>query len=215
LRAKAEEQFEREARILAGLEHPQIAKVLDHFVERGHYLLLEYIQGQDLRQYISEHGKLDDETVLLFAGQIAGILHYLHTREPAIIHRDLTPENLIVTEKNEIRLIDFGAANEFLHTATGTLVGKHAYMAPEQLKGRAQTQSDLYALGCTLHFLLTATDPIPLATSRPSTVNSFVASDIDDLVFQLTQFNIESRPKSASEVLAVVNALIEKKGIGQ
>lgn len=209
LRAKAEEQFAREAKILAGLEHPQIAKVLDHFVERGHYLLLEYIHGQDLRQYVNEHGRLAESMVLAFAWQIAEILRYLHAREPAIIHRDLTPENLIVTDKGNIKLIDFGAANEFLHTATGTLVGKHAYMAPEQLKGKACTQSDLYSLGATMQFLLTASDPTPLAPSHPADLNSSVSAETDALVYQLTQFDAESRCQTALELVAKLKSLMQ------
>jgi tRNA A-37 threonylcarbamoyl transferase component Bud32 len=209
LRAKAEEQFKREARILSGLKHPRLARVLDHFVERGHYLLLEYIHGQDLRQYVNEKGKMAERAVLAVAVQIADILNYLHTREPAIVHRDLTPENLIISDKSKVMLIDFGAANEFLHTATGTLVGKHAYMAPEQLKGRAHTQSDLYSLGCTMHFLLTAADPTPLVASHPAALNPAVLPDTDALVFQLTQFNLEARPQTASETASRLKSLLK------
>lgn len=210
LRKKAEEQFEREARILAGLKHPRIARVFDHFVERGHYLLLEYIHGQDLRQYVSEKGQLAERLVLAIALQMADILEYLHTREPAIIHRDLTPENLILNDKGKVVLIDFGAANEFLHTATGTLVGKHAYMAPEQLKGKAHVQSDLYSLGCTMHFLLTGSDPIPLSPSHPAEKNALVSKETDDLVYQLTQPDMAARCKSAGEVASRLKALLQE-----
>lgn len=208
LKAKAEEQFEREARILASLDHPQIAKVLDHFVERGHYLLLEYIHGLDLRQFVSEKGALVEKEVLEFALQIADILEYLHKREPPIIHRDLTPENLIVNDKGKIVLIDFGAANEFLHTATGTLVGKHAYMAPEQLKGKAETLSDLYALGASMHFLLTGKDPLPLSASHPSKVNPEVSAATDALVCKLTQQNKETRCRDISELRETLRIIL-------
>ena len=200
LRAKAEEQFQREARILAGLNHPQIAKVLDHFVERGHYLLLEYVHGQDLRQHLNERTQLSEKTVIKYSIQIAEILDYLHKRQPSIIHRDLTPENLIVADNGKIVLIDFGAANEFLHTATGTLVGKHAYMAPEQLRGKAATQSDLYSLGGTMHFLLTGKDPVPLAPSRPRSLNESISEEMDQLVFKLTQTAKEDRYETAASV---------------
>jgi serine/threonine-protein kinase len=210
LKAKAEEQFDREARILAGLKHPRIARVLDHFVEKGHYLLLEYVHGQDLRQYVNELGVQSERVVLAFALQIAEILKYLHSREPAIIHRDLTPENLIVNDKNRIVLIDFGAANEFLHTATGTLVGKHAYMAPEQLKGKAQTASDLYAMGCTMHFLLTGQDPVPLSSSHPTSINNTVPAEMDELVFRLTQFDPSARFSSAAEVLDKIKSMLKQ-----
>lgn len=208
LKAKAEEQFDREARLLSSLDHPAIAKVLDHFVERGHYLLLEYVHGQDLRQYIKEKGNVAEPVVLDFAVQILEILNYLHSREPAIIHRDLTPENLIVNENGRIVLIDFGAANEFLHTATGTLVGKHAYMAPEQLKGRASAQSDLYSLGGTLYFLLTGKDPMPLMESHPRLVNPGISESLDGLILKLTHLDKSARFGSAMDAKKAVESLL-------
>ncbi len=208
LRAKAEEQFAREAKLLAGLNHPKIAKVIDHFVERGHYLLLEYIHGKDLRQLITDGGNLGELSALEYGLQIADILDYLHKREPSIIHRDLSPENLILDEKGIVRLIDFGAANEFLHTATGTLVGKHAYMSPEQLKGKATTQSDLYSFGGTLYFLLTGKDPIPLVPSHPKNDVSAVSDECDALVFKLTQLSKDNRFQSAAEVKRAIASII-------
>ncbi|MBX9720331.1 MAG: serine/threonine protein kinase, partial [Candidatus Obscuribacterales bacterium] len=210
LRLKAEEQFAREAKLLAGLNHPKIAKVLDHFVERGHYLLLEYIHGKDLRQLITESGKLPETKVLEYGLQIADILDYLHKREPSIIHRDLSPENLILDEKGIVRLIDFGAANEFLHTATGTLVGKHAYMSPEQLKGKATTQSDLYSFGGTLYFLLTGKDPIPLVASHPNIEDATVSTECDELISKLTQLSTENRFHSAAEVKRAIASVLAR-----
>ncbi len=213
LKAKAEEQFIREARILAGLEHPQIAKVLDHFVERGHYLLLQYIHGQDLRQYVIEQpAPLQEAEVIFIAIQIAEILAYLHNQETPIVHRDLTPENLIIDDRGKIVLIDFGAANEFLHTATGTLVGKHSYMAPEQLKGKACSASDLYSLGATLHFLLTAKDPVPLSASRPKKLNENISDELDLLVFKLTQAKKSDRHENAESLKTELEALLAKQG---
>jgi serine/threonine-protein kinase len=208
LKSKAEEQFEREARILAGLSHPRIAKVLDHFVERGHYLLIQFINGQDLRQLVNQAGCLSESKALEYGLQIADILEYLHKKEPAIIHRDLTPENLIVDDKGRIVLIDFGAANEFLHTATGTLVGKHAYMAPEQLRGKACTQSDLYALGSTLFFLLTGKDPLPLSQSHPANSNSAVSNPTDDLVSRLTHAKKDERYQTAADVKRAITRIL-------
>jgi len=198
LKQKAEEQFQREALILAKLNHPHISKVLDYFVERGHYLLLDYVTGHDLRQLVQARGCIAEHQVLAYACEIADILEYLHGREPAIIHRDLTPENMVLDERGNITVIDFGAANEFLHTATGTLVGKHCYMAPEQLRGKANKQSDLYSLGCCLYFLLTGKDPIPLSASRPSLQCPSVSPELDQLIFDLTQTNLDTRIKSAS-----------------
>ena len=134
---QAEQHLEREAKILATLSHPNIAKVLDHFVEdERHYLILEYISGQDLRQFVKQNGEQDVEKVIDWAIDAAAILSFLHGNDPPIIHRDLTPDNLVVRNDDALILIDFGAANQFVGSATGTVVGKQAYISPEQLEGK-------------------------------------------------------------------------------
>lgn len=197
-RDKAMELFAREAQFLIRLDHDQIAKVFDHFHEEGrHYLLLEYVRGQDLRQLVKQNGPQQTAHVVKWAHEIAGILRYLHEQTPPIIHRDLTPENIVLNENGSVKLIDFGAANEFVGTATGTLVGKQAYMAPEQLRGKASTLSDIYALGGTLHYLLTAKDPEPLSESSPKELRPDVPEALDKMVLQLTSMEEQDRPPSA------------------
>jgi serine/threonine-protein kinase len=201
VKSKALELFEREAQILMKLDHPQIMKVLDHFVDsERHYLLLEYHNGQDLKQFVKHNGCPSEEKVCAWALEIAIILEYLHEQDPPIIHRDLTPDNLVLATDGSIVMIDFGAANEFVGKATGTLVGKQSFIAPEQFRGKATTQSDLYALGCTLHFLLTGQEPVPLSVSHPKKVNLAVSTRMDSLVSSLTAMNIEDRIGSATEL---------------
>jgi serine/threonine-protein kinase len=101
-------------------------------------------------------------------------------------------------------MIDFGAANEFVGKATGTLVGKQSFIAPEQFRGKATTQSDLYALGCTLHFLLTGAEPVPLSVSHPRTINPAVSPRMDALVASLTAMNVEDRVSSATQLKALI-----------
>lgn len=199
-RAKASELFDREARLLIKLNHTNIAHVYDHFTEDNrNYLLLEYIQGQDLRQFVKQNGAQPEELVLRWAAQIADILAYLHGQTPPIIHRDLTPDNLVRKEDESIILIDFGAANEFVGTATGTLVGKQAYIAPEQLRGKAMLSSDIYALGGTMYFLLTGKDPEALSESRPGSLVA-VSAELDDLIAECTQLEASDRPPSAADL---------------
>lgn len=198
-RAKADEHFAREARFLMQLSHPQIAKVVDHFTEEGrNYLILEYIRGQDLRQLVKQHGAQNESVVLDWSAQIASILQYLHSQSPPIIHRDLTPDNLVRRDDGTITLIDFGAANEFVGNATGTLVGKQAYIAPEQLRGKASLASDLYALGGTMFFLLTGADPEALMSSHPKETRSDVSDKTDNLVANCTELEQVDRPESAA-----------------
>lgn len=201
-REKAAELFQREANLLTKLNHPHIAKVLDHFQEDGrNYLVLQYINGQDLRQLTKQNGAQTEETVLNWAKQIASILAYLHAQSPPIIHRDLTPDNLVRMEDDTIMLIDFGAANEFVGTATGTLVGKQAYIAPEQLRGKATTISDIYAFGGTLFFLLTGRDPEALSSSHPKQELSSISDGFDKLVADCTNMDEDKRPQPAEQLI--------------
>ncbi|MBX9723642.1 MAG: protein kinase, partial [Candidatus Obscuribacterales bacterium] len=106
-RTQAEEHIDRESKLLSKLRHPNIARVLDHFVEDGrHYIVLEFINGQDLRQYVKQQGVVAENQVLKWALDIARILVFLHSQEPPIIHRDLTPDNLVMNSSGEIILID-------------------------------------------------------------------------------------------------------------
>ncbi|MCA9804147.1 MAG: serine/threonine protein kinase [Cyanobacteria bacterium HKST-UBA02] len=202
LRDKALELFEREAKILADLNHPQIARVYDCFVEnKRHYILLQFINGRNLRQIIREDGAMEESRAVECIRQLTGIIAYLHERQPAIIHRDISPDNVIIDESGTVRLIDFGAANTFVGTATRTLVGKQAYMSPEQCKGRTTPLSDLYSIGATLSFLLSGADPVPLKTAHPARSTEGISAPIENLVERLTARDPEDRPQSARALL--------------
>jgi hypothetical protein len=208
LRAEAIRLFDREASLLAKLNHEQIAHVMDNFVDKGrHYLVLEYIQGQDLRKYVRQHGALPEAKAIAWGRQIAEIISYLHNQSTPIIHRDISPDNLIIDESGLIHLIDFGASNLFLGTATGTMIGKQAYMSAEQLRGKATTKSDLYGLGCTLNYLLTGKDPEALTVSKPLSVLPQINPKLDALVEQCTALEANERPGSADAVAQTLKAL--------
>lgn len=192
---QAEDYLKKESKMLFGLSHPNIARVLDFFVEDDrHYLVLEYIHGQDLRQLVKQHGPQAQDKVVGWTQDIISILTYLHTHEPPIIHRDLTPDNIVLKNDGTLVLIDFGAANEFVGTATGTLIGKQAFIAPEQLRGKATPQSDIYSLAGTLHFLLTGKDPVPLSISHPGKDIEGIDPHLDDLVASMSAFEGDKRP---------------------
>lgn len=208
IREKAKEMFEREATLLMKLNHPNIVKVRDHFVDQGrHYMMLEYINGQDMRQFIQQHGQQSERLIVDWAIQIANMLKHLHEQDPPVIHRDLTPDNLVLREDGTLVLIDFGAANEFIGTATGTFVGKQSYIAPEQFRGKAVIQSDIYAFGCTLFYMLTAQDPEALSESSPKRVREDTSSELDDLVISCTQLTPRDRYQSAAQMLPVLKRL--------
>jgi len=208
-RQQAEQHLEREAKILSTLVHPNIARVLDHFVEDDrHYLILEYVSGQDLRQFVKQNGEQSLITIIDWATEAATILAFLHGNTPPIIHRDLTPDNLVVRNDSALVLIDFGAANQFVGSATGTVVGKQAYIAPEQLRGKAVPESDLYALGGTIFYLLTGRDPMPLSISHPKILRHDTPDSLDALVAKLSAFEPEDRVNTAG---AVIDELVSIK----
>ena len=176
VRSRSFGNVKSEALLLACLEHPGVIKLHDHFVEDHRaYLALDFIEGKNLREIVKEEGPLAPDKVLDYAGKMAEILDYLHSRNPPVVHRDFTPDNLMVTPEDEIKLIDFNVARLMESDSTRTVVGKHSYIAPEQFKGKPATKSDLYSFGCTLYYLLTASDPVPLSNSvLPEEVSSLL-----------------------------------------
>lgn len=168
--------------------------------------MLDHVLGVDLKQHVKQNGPLRQSQVINLAGQMADILHYLHSQEPPVIHRDFTPDNLVLTDGDKVIAIDFGAANEFIGNATGTFVGKHSYIAPEQFRGKASPQSDLYAMGGTLYFLLTGQDPEALSVSDPG-LKATVAEPLRDLIKGLTSVNTKDRISSAGELKEKISGL--------
>lgn len=207
-RQKAKELFAREASMLISLEHPQIARVLDYFQENDRdYLLLEYIPGVTLREYVRRHGAQSEAKVASWAKSISSILAYLHGQDPPVIHRDLTPDNLMITPSGELVLIDFGAANQYLGNATGTIVGKQFYISPEQFRGKATPSSDIYALGGTLFFVLTGLDPEALSVARPSEHRTDVSNIMDEIIAKCTALAEKDRFSGAEEFSQAIDNL--------
>jgi serine/threonine-protein kinase len=158
--AKAQELFDREANTLKSLNHQGIPKYYDFFVEGGKkYLAMELVHGQDLEKRIYTTGPVIPQQAIAWMIQTCDILDYLHSQEPPLIHRDIKPANLMVRNaNNQIVVLDFGAVKE-IGTTPGTRIGAEGYCAPEQERGQPLTQSDLYAIGPTLIFLLTGENP--------------------------------------------------------
>lgn len=157
---KAQELFKREADVLKTLHHPGIPKFYDFFVEQGKkYLVMELIHGQDLEQRVKQKGVVPLQTAVIWMIQTCEVLSYLHDRPSPMIHRDIKPSNLLVRYcDNRIVIVDFGAVKA-AGLPAGTRIGAEGYSAPEQTQGRPTTQSDLYAVGTSLVFLLTGVAP--------------------------------------------------------
>jgi hypothetical protein len=192
----------REAELLRKLDHTQIVKCRDFFVEGGRaYLVLDFIEGQSLRRIVNEVGPFDERQARSLTRQMCEIMQYLHSLKPPIIHRDFTPDNLILRPDCSLVLIDFNVAEQREAFETATVVGKHAYIPPEQFRGQATTLSDLYALGCCTFWMLVGEDPEPISVSHPATSKPGTSRELDAFVAKATQMNLSDRFQSAEEML--------------
>lgn len=201
--------FEREARLLAGLRHAGLPKVMDHFAEdNGQFLVMELIPGADLQDLLQEGGRtFQPEEVLEWADQILDALDYLHSQNPPIIHRDIKPQNLKLTSRNQIVLLDFGLAKSAANS-TNTESGQSlfaytpSYAPLEQIQGAGtDAQSDLYSLGATVYHLLTGVRPADALTRASAVLNA----KPDPLTFASVQN--PRVPTAVSEVLRRAMAL--------
>ena len=172
-------QFEREARLLARMHHPALPRVSDHFSEQeGQFLIMQFIAGEDLSEMIkARQGPFPVEQVLTWGDQLLDALDYLHTQEPQIVHRDIKPQNLKLTSRGQIILLDFGLAKG--QTAgvsvvtTASIFGYTPNYAPlEQIQGLGtDTRSDIYALSATLYHMMTGVKPPDALTRAAALVN--------------------------------------------
>jgi eukaryotic-like serine/threonine-protein kinase len=158
-------QFRHEANILASLRHPNLPRVGDYFsIEgQGQYLIMDYIEGEDLRQRIERVNTLEQREVVIIGAYICDALTYLHTRTPPVVHRDIKPGNIKITPEGEVVLVDFGLAKRMLvgeNTTTGARAMTPGYSPPEQYgTARTDDRSDIYSLGATLYAALTGIIP--------------------------------------------------------
>jgi outer membrane protein assembly factor BamB/tRNA A-37 threonylcarbamoyl transferase component Bud32 len=161
VRATAVQSFEREANLLATLNHPAIPRIYDYFTigERS-FLVMEFVNGKDLEAILTESSDFLPSTLIArWGADICDVIHYLHNHQPPVIFRDIKPSNIMSDEHENIRLVDFGIAKLFEPDRKGTMIGTEGYSPPEQYRGEAGPLSDIYALGATLHHLLSRRDP--------------------------------------------------------
>ncbi len=221
--------FEREAKILARLRHPVLPKVSDHFTDSGdQFLVMEHISGDDLSGRLENSEKAFPLSwVMFWADQLLDALSYLHSHEPPIIHRDIKPQNLKLTDENHIVLLDFGLSKD---TATltvseagrsGSIVGYTPHFAPmEQIRGTGtNARSDIYSLSATLYQLVTNQVP-PDALSRadtmlgsqrdpikpPADVNPAVSKAVSDVILKGLEVSQEKRYATAGEMQKALRA---------
>ena len=200
------EAFEREARLLNGLHHPILPHVSDYFTENGeHFLVMEYIDGDDMSELLKRGKVFSVDTVVGWTRDLLDGLDYLHSQDPPIIHRDIKPNNLKLTSRGKIVLLDFGMAKE---TSGNTLGAKSVfgysrrYSPLEQIEGSGtDARSDIFSLGATVYHLLTGKPP----TDVLARASAIVAGRPDPLL-PVKTINVEV-PEAISDVLSTALAL--------
>src|SRR5712692_2707663 len=208
------ERFRREARAAAILNHPNIVGVYDWGSTDGTYfMVMEYVSGSNLRSMLAEHGRLDPAQVVDVTTQVLAALGHAHGH--GIVHRDVKPENILVTREGVVKVADFGLARAFaeasISQAEGTVTGTVQYLAPEQIQGEpADPRTDLYALGVVMFESLTGRPPFSGETSvataykhltdrvpAPSSFAPGIPPTLDRVVLNATEKERERRPASA------------------
>lgn len=208
--ARSLDHIRREYELMGRIHCPHLARYYDLFVEDHRaYLVLEHVDGPSIRQLVERGGPLARKEALLLARQMAAILMHLHGQAPPVVHRDFTPENLLLASDGNLKLIDFNLAQELETAATRTIVGKHSYIPPEQFRGRPVPESDIYAMGASLFYLLTGVEPEPISVSHPLALRPDIGADIDRLVARATALAVADRYASAADVMADIEGMTE------
>lgn len=216
------QRFINEAHSVAKLSHPNVVQVFDQGEDQGHvFLAMEYVPGRTLRDLLKAKGRLSPRDALNVMAPVLAALGAAH--QAGMVHRDVKPENVLITEDGRVKVADFGLARAVEQstqglTRTGTLMGTAAYLAPEQIeKGTADARTDVYAAGIMLYELLTGGQPhtgeTPIAIAyqhvnedvpRPSHFLPGLAPEVDALVTKATERDPRYRPGNAGQYLAKV-----------
>jgi serine/threonine protein kinase len=168
------ELFEREAKVLSQLSHPQIPQYLDYFHvdtpdNRAFYIVQQLAPGKPLTEWVQSGWRGTEVEIKDIARQLLEILKYLHQQSPPLVHRDIKPHNIIRNDDGRVFLVDFGAVQNVYRSTFlkgSTVAGTYGYMAPEQFRGAAVPASDLYGVGSTVLYLLTHRSPAELPQER-------------------------------------------------
>jgi eukaryotic-like serine/threonine-protein kinase len=226
-RGDARNLFLREARVVAKLSHPQIITVHDMGIEESTqtpFLVMEMVEGQPLEKIIAK-GSIPYPTACEWAGHVASALAVAHRR--AVIHGDIKPANILITNENRVKLTDFGMARLASHQTDSAVRGTPAYWCPEQILGRAQdARSDLFSLGVVLHEMLTGLNPfagdsIPTVCNQilssaplpPSRSNPSIPTPLDEIVASCLVKEPQLRSSSAEALAGQLYPFARRKQV--
>ena len=223
--AQMQEQFYREASVLARLDHPSLPKVSDYFTENGRELLvMDYVPGHNLKELVDEAKRngefLPEDQVIDWAVQICDALAYLHSQEPPVLHRDIKPSNIKLTPRGTIKLVDFGLVKLLAQDDARTITvvqgrGTALYTPLEQYggdSGHTDARTDIYALGATFYHLLTDFPPSdakarflnPRALRPARQLNSDISPHVAEAIQWAMEMHPDDRPQSIEQFAAVL-----------
>ena len=194
-----------EANMMKKLDHPSLPRIVD-IIDNGItiYVIMDYIEGESLDKILNEYGAQPEEMVINWAKQLCDALSYLHSQKPSIIYRDMKPANVMLKPEGNIKIIDFGIAREYKeqNLADTTVLGTKGYAPPEQYSGQTDPRSDIFALGMTMHHLLTGVDPRngePYASVRQW--NPKLSEGIEIIIDRCVEPAAENRYQSCADLL--------------
>lgn len=194
-----------EANMMKKLDHPSLPRIVD-IIDNGItiYVVMDYIEGESLDKILNEYGAQPEEMVVGWAKQLCDALSYLHSQKPSIIYRDMKPANVMLKPEGNIKIIDFGIAREYKeqNLADTTVLGTKGYAPPEQYSGQTDPRSDIYALGMTMHHLLTGVDPRngePYAPVRQW--NPELSEGVEIIIDRCVEPAAENRYQSCADLL--------------
>ncbi len=207
---KYRQAFRKEAETLASLQHPSIVEVIDIFDENNtSYMVMPFIEGRSLQQIVKEQGPLDYPQAVNYLAQVADAVAYIH--EHHILHRDIKPDNILVTADYRAILIDFGSAREFINdkTQSHTSILTHGYAPTEQYStnSRKGSYTDIYALGATFYFILTGSVPLDAAARmteemmEPKALNPAIPDEANRTILKAMQMRAPDRHQSVQEFM--------------
>lgn len=204
----------KEPRLQAALNHPNIVRMIAAEKEKKvFFMVMEYIKGETLEKILDREKVLDLVTTIYYIAQIAGAVDHAHKNK--IVHRDLRPSNIIISEKDELKITDFGTS-AWLNTVpyASTRIGSPPYMAPEQFLGKATFRSDIYSIGCIFYELLLGRPPIldpdPFKIlekakegkiTPPRLKNNRIPKEIDVIIMKCLSKKLEDRYQKASDII--------------
>ena len=194
-----------EANMMKKLDHPALPRIVDIIDNGGTiYVIMDYIEGESLDKILHEYGAQPEELVVGWAKQLCDALSYLHGQKPPIIYRDMKPANVMLKPEGNIKIIDFGIAREYKEKSLSdtTVLGTRGYAPPEQYNGQTDPRSDIFALGMTMHHLLTGADPRNGEIYAPVRQwNPELSEGIERIIDRCVQPAPENRYQSCADLL--------------